>query len=119
MKPFDLEKALAGAPVMLRNGLIAYISGRRPPHIGGDMTAELVGWCIDGYVRSWTVCGKLCCDIERGLDIIGMAPIKQKRWMYVNPDGRASTHYESEEALMQAFGKPEWQWQIIEIEIEV
>lgn len=120
MKPFDLEKALAGEPVLLRSGHTAYVVNRRPDHLVGDAADELIGWKDGGHALSWSVSGRTYTDSLSALDIIGMAPVKQKHWMAVHTNGRTTYHYDSKEKLMNnhpQYDKPGWQ--VIEIEIEV
>ena len=81
MKPFDLEKALAGAPVQLRNGSKAYVLydirnyfndttctktlfGIRSEHNNSERFYGLVSWLINGNFYS--------DGDESHYDIIGM-----------------------------------------------
>lgn len=85
MKPFDLEKALAGEPVELRNGGKAYVKFRIPNDYGHGMNMELVGFCVSSdntaQLDYWYVDGrklpKGCNDCSR--DIIGMWEDKSPR----------------------------------------
>ena len=81
---FDLEKALEGAPVKLRNGSKAFIYCFIPNHVVTtfeyDKNYVLVGAIIEStgkclqQIETWTVEGKYIDDpnIESGSDIIGM-----------------------------------------------
>ena len=88
MKEFDLDAALNGEPVKLRNGKKAYIIGRIPTESkvrDGDLIYPVAGYTMgyDGYVDianiNWTLDGEYnLAQKEAGLDIIGMweEPIK-------------------------------------------
>lgn len=76
-EPFNLEKALQGEPVMLRNGLKAYIKYTAPSEYTGEY--PLKGYIIDpdsseGITsESWTLAGKeFTFGVEYDGDIIGM-----------------------------------------------
>lgn len=71
MKPFDLDKALAGEPVVLRNGLKAYVKHNLEDY---HFDFPLRGYLIsDGYAfeRSWTIDG-LSFLVGSEYDVIGM-----------------------------------------------
>ncbi|CAM3864151.1 hypothetical protein [Avibacterium endocarditidis] len=74
MKPFDLEKALAGEPVKLCDGRKAYIQGTVPK--GYDSDYELVGYAIktDGraVASCWTLQGRHDKRWKTSMDIVGM-----------------------------------------------
>lgn len=70
MKPFDLQEALNGAPVQLRNGQKAYVVGLSKlgaedgnSYIVGEYGRNLCNWSKDG---------KYWLRRESGLDIVGM-----------------------------------------------
>ena len=70
MKPFDLQEALNGAPVKLRNGQKAYVVGLSKvgtedgnSYIVGEYGRNLCNWSKDGKYR---------LRRESGLDIVGM-----------------------------------------------
>lgn len=81
MKPFDLEKALAGEPVQLRDGRKAILYYRVPDHYthgdGVKITFPLVGIIFyeDGTVEDPNACwkdnGRFTSTIS-GKDIVGM-----------------------------------------------
>lgn len=62
MKPFDLEAALAGEPVRLRDGSKAYVIGKIPDHLkfaeDWDIDYKLIGLVLnsEGYVSDSNVC---------------------------------------------------------------
>lgn len=77
IEEFDLKRALNGEPVMLRNGLKAFVkfvmpegyTGKYP--VNGYMPDPDEMWGFD--TESWTLDGKAVFDeIENGHDIIGM-----------------------------------------------
>lgn len=70
MKPFDLQEALNGAPVQLRNGQKAYVVGLSKvdpedgnSYIVGEFGRNLCNWSKDG---------KYCLKRESEFDIVGM-----------------------------------------------
>lgn len=81
MKPFDLEKALAGEPVVLRNGRKAVICGRVPDSYTYEgntkVTFPLFGITlnkdntIDNQCVTWRDDGRLATGKD-GMDILGM-----------------------------------------------
>lgn len=84
MKPFNLEEALSGKPVIIRAGLKAYVVGKIPSHITYDdkepIDFPLVGIVLDenGYLTDqeiyWTMDGeRFGEDVLHDGDIIGMA----------------------------------------------
>lgn len=83
MKEFNLDAALNGEPVMLRNGEKAYLVGRTPAAIKminmEYVQYPLVGYSVDAnelvtiYFLNWTENGKLNILFEENnRDIIGM-----------------------------------------------
>ena len=87
MNKFDLEAALAGAPVKLRNGAKAYVIGRIPDGIKTDyplrgfiVKQNPTGELTDGNDASWTLLGNNYANTEHFTDIIGMweEPIKYR-----------------------------------------
>lgn len=70
MKPFDLQEALNGAPVKLRNGQKAYVIG-----LSKVGTEDDNSYIVGEYGRSlcnWSKDGKYCLSRESGLDIVGI-----------------------------------------------
>ncbi|MHB9991730.1 pyruvate kinase [Pasteurella multocida] len=76
MKPFDLEKALAGEPVVLRNGSKAFIAKSIPTeHVKKE--GELIGYLVEDSkfhsCATWTKDGKYNPYFSSHIyDIIGM-----------------------------------------------
>ena len=67
---FDLQEALNGAPVKLRNGQKAYVIG-----LSKVGTEDDNSYIVGEYGRSlcnWSKDGKYCLSRESGLDIVGM-----------------------------------------------
>lgn len=72
MRPFDLEEALSGKAVLLRNGDKASVRHHETEHaaetddvlLGYRVGASSWSWCVDGASRS--------DGVESPLDIIGM-----------------------------------------------
>lgn len=81
MKPFDLEKALAGEPVQLRDGRKAIILGRIPDiytyEDGGKVSFPLLGvsletnGTVDDQFATWRDDGRFASS-DSASDIIGM-----------------------------------------------
>ena len=90
MKPFDLNDALSGKPVKLRNGSKAYVTGIVPNAIKTDYVLRGVtvkkdrsGDLVISSTASWTIKGRASLFIdEHQFDIIGMweeeEPIKYR-----------------------------------------
>lgn len=80
MKPFNLEEALSGKPVKIRNGPKAYVLGRIPDDIKTDyplrgfiVKLKPTGELDDGYTACWTLSGKNYANTKLHFtDIIGM-----------------------------------------------
>lgn len=81
MKPFDLEKALSGEPVLLRNGMKAVICGRVQDKYkledGVKVTFPLLGITlyedntVDNQCVMWRDDGRFATGKD-GMDVIGM-----------------------------------------------
>ncbi|HHT7889605.1 pyruvate kinase [Pasteurella multocida] len=74
MKPFNLEKALAGEPVVLRDGSKAFVKFEVPKELRENNFADIVGFRIRGnefIVKEWDIDGvaRSSCGYE---DIVGM-----------------------------------------------
>lgn len=88
MSKFDLERALAGEPVILRNGLKAYVRH----HETELETAPLLGFFVrDGSlgIGLWAECGANYWRIgESAYDIVGMwvEPIAFDHWHLLHGD---------------------------------
>ena len=86
MKKFNLEEALSGTPVKLRNGKKAYVIGRVPDGINIDY--HLLGFCfttnptgeLTANAACWALSGNIYANTEHGTDIVGMweEPIKYR-----------------------------------------
>lgn len=79
IKPFDLDKALNGEPVILRSGKFAYIYAVIPNQFTKNTTYSLIGAVlyengkIYNNMTTWTKQGYYLSDVEEdSLDIIGM-----------------------------------------------
>lgn len=79
MKEFNLETALAGKPVKLRNGDKAYVKYNRLEEneifLPRDTAYPLIGYRLEGvncYTTSWTLTGETVHFGRRTLDIVGM-----------------------------------------------
>lgn len=73
LKPFDLQAALKGKPVMLRNGQKAFVRHHETELPVGD-GCRLLGY-TDGDINiSWCVNGSYLLESEDSADIIGMWP---------------------------------------------
>lgn len=82
MKPFDLEAALKGQKVILRDGRTATIAGYNPE---ATMSQQLLGWIGENY-NVWYADGKSSPNnTEAVLDIIGMAPVEETRVIWIVP----------------------------------
>lgn len=82
MKPFNLERALAGDPVVLEDGEPVRIAGHNPDAAYGE---EVIGWVKEGdftYSREWTVLGHSRLGDQYKLFMY--EPPKQKKEGWVN-----------------------------------
>lgn len=82
MKAFNLDAALNGEPVLLRNGSMARVCYKTPDcYVGND--GEEIEFPLHGYVIKayniietpnmfWTIDGRVYKDDEDALDIVGM-----------------------------------------------
>ena len=80
MKPFDLERALAGDPVVTRDGEPVT---QLTQFIGLDSEEALFG-VQDKKVRRWFLDGKYIADDYSRLDLF-MAPVKREGWVNIYP----------------------------------
>lgn len=103
MKPFNLEDALAGDKVMLRNGGTAMVAAQNN---GANNSSALIGWDQEHNALSWTTNGMFYDDGDSSIyDIIGMDPKKEKRefWINVLKGGHTGVcTYETEALAMAA-----------------
>jgi hypothetical protein len=90
-KPFNLERALAGDPVVMRDGRPVTqitkfdIYGRRALH-----------GVVEGHVISWFENGRYYSSGESSYDLL-MAPKKRTVWVNMYGDGWRCYWYDSEE----------------------
>jgi hypothetical protein len=78
MKPFNLERALAGDPVVTRDGRPVKIAGYNEEALTGQ---EVIGW-LDGVAYIWGKDGTLC-----GTTDLFMAPTERKEWIVRGENG--------------------------------
>lgn len=77
MRPFNLEEALAGKPVVTRDGRQARIAGYNKNALP---TYSVVGWVGKGSL-AWDKDGKIHDQEENSFDLF-MSP--QKKWGWIN-----------------------------------
>jgi hypothetical protein len=82
MKKFNLQKALAGEPVITRDGRPVKIAGYNPD---ADDTSKLAGW-VNSNVNSWHSNGKYWNDMNADNDLF-MAPTERKQFVLVVKSG--------------------------------
>ena len=70
MKPFDLQEALNGAPVQLRNGQEAYVVGLSK--VGPEDGNSYIVGEYDRNLCNWSKDGKYWLNRESEFDIVGM-----------------------------------------------
>lgn len=70
MKPFDLQEALNGALVQLRNGQTAYVVGLSK--VGAEDGNSYIVGEFGRNLCNWSKDGKYWLSRESGLDIVGM-----------------------------------------------
>ena len=76
MKPFNLEEALAGKPVVTRDGRKVKIAGYNPE--SADILM-VVGW-VDNLVETWSSEGRYTESGDGGFDLF-MAPETKDVWV--------------------------------------
>jgi hypothetical protein len=78
MKPFDLQKALAGEPVITRDGRPVKIAGYNKDAREGS---SIAGW-VGGRILCWYTNGSYSTDFtcKHGYDLF-MAPTERKEWV--------------------------------------
>ena len=81
MKPFDLQAALKGDKVLLRDGSTAIVAGYNP---NAAPTAHFVGWADGGRLMSWNSDGSYLSERVCEADIIGRAQKKEVRTLWFN-----------------------------------
>lgn len=84
LKPFDLQAALAGKPVVTRDGRAVKIAGYNVN--AKEAEDALLGWAND-VPKQWNANGKWLSDSENPADLF-MAPEKREVWVcYWKKDG--------------------------------
>lgn len=71
LKPFDIEEALAGKAVVLRDGRKAYVR-HHETELDVTLNYKLLGYLEDGDQRSWCENGDYIYATINDADIIGM-----------------------------------------------
>lgn len=94
MKPFDLTKAKAGAPVCTRNGLkveILRFDVKNPDYPIAALITDNDG--IE-FCQSYAEDGKYNKESDEDFRDLVMAPIKHKGWVNIYPnDSKSTTKY--------------------------
>jgi hypothetical protein len=78
MKPFDLEKAKAGVPLITRDGRPVVWGAYNPNAVPGE---AIVGW-VDGAMLTYYENGNYYSDTASENDLF-IAPIKRTVWVVV------------------------------------
>lgn len=94
-KPFDLQKAMAGEPVVTRDGKPYKFGAYNPEAVGKD---NIVGW-VDGLLATHHSNGKRLFSGEQSINDLFMAAKTQKVWVNIwrNSHGKlVSMIWESE-----------------------
>jgi len=92
MKPFNLEKALAGEPVVTRNG-----EPVSEVHYFETVTRQYkVFAVVTGEVQSYTESGRYTLRVEHAFDLF-MAPVKRVGWVNIYSDRSCLLIYDSED----------------------
>ena len=82
MKPFDLQKALAGEPVVTRDGKGVTIFNIKSAHPTHPVIDERIG-IVEHFALRWTKEGKYSTGSnDCGLDLF-MAPVKRQEWVNI------------------------------------
>jgi hypothetical protein len=74
MKPFNLKEALAGKPVVTRDGRPVKIAGYNPD---AEKDSALIGW-VGEHCDNWNKFGK--SEYDEDLNLF-MAPTERKEWI--------------------------------------
>lgn len=92
MKTFNLERALAGDPVVTRAGKPV----EQLHKFEAKLSEEILFGVVDDLVKSWTKNGKYYGDDEESQYDLFMASVKREGWIniskYHNGDIRVSDH---------------------------
>lgn len=73
LKPFDLQAALSGKAVMLRDGRKAYVR-HHETELAVNSTCAIFGYASEGTALAWCACGHYLEGRQTNFDIIGMYP---------------------------------------------
>lgn len=96
LKPFDLEKAKAGAKVVTRDGrdirIICFDRKGKAPILG------LIEILLDESILSFSSDGKYFIGEEESHYDLFMAPVRKKGWINVYPDCQVTMSSSKEEA---------------------
>jgi hypothetical protein len=80
MKPFDLQKALAGDPVVTRDGRPVKIAAYNPD---AYPFAEIIGW-VDKSPKPWHSNGKILLDKDHDVDLfMATKTVKKEGWVNI------------------------------------
>ena len=93
MKPFDLEAAKRGEPIMTRDGREAKFIA----HVPEAAAAQQIVYLVEGEIKTNWVTGERNKDVRYTTDLF-MAPKKRTVWVNLYSDGEAFYHYTQEEA---------------------
>jgi hypothetical protein len=91
MKPFNLEKALAGNPVITRDGRPVKIAGYNEE---APFDEKIVGWIQEYGCCYWGEDGTYHTSIKYSEKDIFMAPTERKEWviLWTNTHGGRQAH---------------------------
>lgn len=94
MKPFNLEEALSGKPVVTEGGDEVIIAGYNPKMNPYD---QVIGW-VDNAAKSWNTKGKYYKGVISNYDLFMKPETKTiKGWMNIYNDNRTSKIHKSKE----------------------
>jgi hypothetical protein len=123
MKPFNLERALSGDPLITRGGIFVY----ELKLFNKPSDFKLAG-VLHGYIETWKIDGRYDDYVGNTHDNDLLMAEKPKKKYYLMLDTRnypnsperwlnTSGAYESKEDLLKNYD--EENWEMIEIEIEI
>lgn len=90
MKPFDLEKALAGDPVVTRDGRPVY----QLKFLESSLYYKFAG-VLEEDIDTWTIDGKNILNEEGGSDLFMEEKTKKKLWIMIRKNGDVDGHHET------------------------
>lgn len=107
MKPFDIEKAKAGAKVITRNGLAVRVLAFDIVGVQQPIVAAITLPCGEESVQRYNPDGSYVhADGKHGWDLF-MAPVKVVKWVRVNDRGNgpyvAAKMFDSEQEARDAY----------------